>query len=64
MEFDQLIEYKMRNNFREKSYKKCSGETIPRPFSKKSKLNIRDQKFKVLYSLSLLYAKLGTIEIY
>ena len=26
----------MRNIFLEKSYKKCSGETIPRPFSKKN----------------------------
>ena len=31
----------MRNIFLEKSYKKCSGETIPRPFSKK--INILDQ---------------------
>ena len=34
-------------------------------FSKKSKLSISlDQQSKVLYSLSLLYAKLRTIEIY
>ena len=32
--FGQLIEYKMRNLFLEKSYKKCCGETIPRPFLK------------------------------
>ena len=38
MKFGQLIEYNMRNIFLEKSYKKCGGETIPRPFSKKSKL--------------------------
>ena len=30
----------MRNIFVEKSYTKCDGETIPRPFSKKSKLSI------------------------
>ena len=36
----QLIEYTMRKIFLEKSYKKYGGETIPRPFSKKSKLSI------------------------
>ena len=35
--FGQLIEYNMRNIFLEKSYTKCRGETIPRPFSKKIK---------------------------
>ena len=30
-----LIERNMRNNFLEKSYTKCGGETSPRPFSKK-----------------------------
>ena len=40
MEFDQLIEYDMRNTFLEKSYAKCAEETIPRPFSKKPKLSI------------------------
>ena len=40
MKLGQLIEYNMRNNFLEKSYTKCGGETIPRPFSKKSKLSI------------------------
>ena len=34
MEFGQLIEYKMRNSFLEKPYKKCGEETIPRPFPK------------------------------
>ena len=37
MEFGQLIEHNMRNIFYEKSYTKFSGETIPRPFSKKWK---------------------------
>ena len=32
--FGQLIEYNMRNISVEKSYTKCAGETIPRPFSK------------------------------
>ena len=40
MKFGQLIEYNMRNIFVEKSYTKCGGETVTRPFSKKSKLSI------------------------
>ena len=40
MKFDQLIEYNLTNIFLEKSYTKCGGETISRPFSKKSKLSI------------------------
>ena len=40
VEFRQLTEYNMRNIFVEKSYTKRGGETIPRPFSKKSKLSI------------------------
>ena len=38
--FGQLIEYDMGNTFLEKSYAKCGGETICRPFSKKPKLGI------------------------
>ena len=38
--------------FVEKSFSKRGGETIPRPFYKKSKLSISlDHKSKVLYSL-------------
>ena len=43
MKFGQLIEHNMRNIFFEKPYTKysgCSGETIPRPFSKRAKLSI------------------------
>ena len=40
MKFGQLIEYNMRNVFVKKSYNKCGEETIPIPFSKKSKLSI------------------------
>ena len=47
MELNQLIEYNMRNVFLEKSYTKCSGETIPRPFSKKPILGI-----SIFYCLS------------
>ena len=39
MKFGQLIEYNLRNIFLEKSYTKCGGETILRPFFKKSKLS-------------------------
>ena len=63
--FDELIEYNMRNIFLENSYTKCAGETIPRPFLKKSKLSISlDEYSKVLYSLLLLYAKLSAIKIH
>ena len=65
MKFDQLIECKIRNIFLEKSYRKCGGETSPRPFSEELKLSISlDQKSKVLYSLLLLYGKLSAIEVY
>ena len=40
IKFGQLVEYNMRNIFLENSYTKYGGETIPRPFSKKSKLII------------------------
>ena len=65
MKFGQLIEYNIRNIFLGKSYTKCSEETIPRPFSKKSNIKpldlwINTQKF---YSLFLLYVTLRTIEI-
>ena len=40
MKFDQLVEYKMRNIFLEKSYTKSVREPIPRLFYEKSKLNI------------------------
>ena len=37
--FSRIIEYYMRNIFHEKSCAKCNGETIPRAFSKTSKLS-------------------------
>ena len=40
MKFGQIMEYNMRNIFIEKSYTKCGEETIPRPFSKISKLRL------------------------
>ena len=64
MKVDQLIEYKWRNIFLEKSYSNCGEETSSRAFSEKLKLNISlDQWPKALYSLFLLYAKLRAIEI-
>ena len=39
MKFGQLIECNMRNSFLKKTYGKYSGETIPRPFSKRTKLS-------------------------
>ena len=38
MKSGQLIEYNTRNIFVEKSYIKSAGETIPRPLSKKFKI--------------------------
>ena len=40
MKFGQLLEHSMGNIFLEKSYPKYGEETIPRPFSIKSKLRI------------------------
>ena len=44
MKFGQLVDYNMRNNFPEKSYSKCGGETSPRPFSEKLKLSISPEQ--------------------
>ena len=40
IKFGQLIESNMIKNFIEKSCTKCGGESIPRPFSKISKLSL------------------------
>ena len=40
MKTGELLEYNLRNIFLEKSHTKCGGETIPRLFSKKSKLSM------------------------
>ena len=64
VKFGQLIENNTRNIFVGKLYTKHTGETIPRPLSKKSKLSISlDQSWKVLNSLFLLHANLRVIEI-
>ena len=65
MKFGQLIECNMINIFLEKSYVKCGGETSPKPFSEKLKLNISlDQYSKVLYSWFSVFVKFRAIEIY
>ena len=38
MKFGLLIECSMRNILLEKSYTKCCGETSPRPFARKIKI--------------------------
>ena len=59
----QLLECNLTNIFLEKPYTKCGGETIPRPFLKKSKLSISlDQYCKALYILFLLFTKLRNID--
>ena len=50
MQFGQLIEYSMRNILLEKSYTKCGRETIPRHFSKKSKLSISLDQYSKVYT--------------
>ena len=40
IKFGQLIEINIKNSFLEKSHTTCGGETIPIPFSKKSKFSI------------------------
>ena len=64
MKFGQFIEYNLRKIFLKKLYTKCDGETIPRPFFKKSNLSISlNQYSNVLYILFLLLGKLKTIKI-
>ena len=64
MKFGHLIEFN-RNIFLKISFIKCGGETIPRPFSKKSKLSISlGHQSKVLYSLFLLYSKFRALKIF
>ena len=61
----QLVKYNMKNILLGKSFTKCGGETITRPFSKKSKLRISlNKQAKVICSLLTLYAKLRVVKIY
>ena len=64
MKFGQFIEYNLKKIFLKTLYTKCDGETIPRPFFKKSNLSISlNQYSNVLFILFLLLGKLKTIEI-
>ena len=64
MRFGQLIEHN-RNIFLEKLYAICSGETIARPFSEKSKLSISLWINSLNFiQFDFLCAKLKTIKIY
>ena len=56
MKFGQLIEYKMRKIFLEKSYTRCGGEPIPGPFSEIQKLSISlDQVFNFIEFVFIVY---------
>ena len=58
------MEFNNRNIFVQKSYPKCGGEIIHKPFPKKSKLSVSvDQQPEVLHSLLLLYANLKVVKI-
>ena len=55
MKFGQLIEHNMRNISLEKLYARGGGEASPRPFHKKSKLNISPyQQSEMLYILIVI----------
>ena len=50
----------MKNIFLEKSFTKCGGETIDRPFSKNSELSISlDQQSEVQQSVFIVYQAKG-----
>ena len=67
MNFGQVIEYKMRNIFLEKSITKCVGKTILRHFFKKLKVSISHRSIVlsfIQFVLFFLYAKLSAMEVY
>ena len=58
MKFGQLLQNNMRNIFVEKSYTKCGGENIPRPFSKKITTEFISESITInqfISSLSLVF---------
>ena len=56
IKFGWLVQYNMRNILPEKSYTKYGGVSSPRPFSKKLKLNMsQDKRSEILNSLFLLH---------
>ena len=60
MKFGQLIEFKTRNNFLEKSYTKCGGETSPRHFSDKIKIDHISGYLRKLVSVLTKFGKRQT----
>ena len=62
MKVAQLIEYNMRNIFLENSFKKCGGEIITRPLSRKSKLTIYLDQWLKFYIIC--FYCMQSIEIY
>ena len=65
MKFRQLTECNTKNIFLKISFRQFGTETIPRLFTKKSKLSISlDQQSKILYNLFILYVRMRAIEIY
>ena len=61
MKFGQLIEYNMRNST---PYKMKAEKLIPDPFLKNKIEHISESVASVLDILSLLYAKLRSIEVF
>ena len=63
IKFSQLIQYKMRNIFLEKSYTQCVGKGSPRPLHKKSKLTISlDQQSRMfINSVFMSKSRFGKI---
>ena len=60
MKFGQLIECNMRNIFLEKSYTKCGGETSPRHFSDKIKIDHISGYLRNLVSVLIKFGKRQT----
>ena len=59
----QLMENNKRKIFLKKCYTKCDRETIPKPFSNKSKLSISlGDQCKFLYSLFSLYIQVKSYQ--
>ena len=50
-----LREYNIRNIFVEKSYAKCGRETIPRPFSKKIKIEFMSESIVLKFYTVCFY---------
>ena len=63
MKFGQFLEYDMKH-FSWKIIHKMCGETTPRPFSKKIKIEHISGSIVQNFTFFLLYAKLRAIEIY